>query len=192
MRSFAFALVIAGGTMLGVPALAMDPVMPQPVTDYLPPATDEAPPPVTDDTPPTAGTPDTELPTPAADAVASPPPPVCGNCPTPNRYDSQEVIRKIREIDRSRTINTTEMVPDYAPRHDTPRGYRLRSDVTLVNFVVHRYRVIFAPELAPPSDGEYRPLHRAHRVACKYGKRDRYGSCRPLLRVHGYSGVDSD
>ncbi len=185
MRSFAFALLIVSGTMLAAPALATDAAIPQPVTDYMPPAAVYTPPPVTDDTLPAAAAPDTELPAPAGEAVASSPPPVCGNCPTPKRYDSQEVIRKIREIDRSRTINTTEMSPDYAPRRESDPGYRVRSDVTLVNFVVHRYRVIYAPELAPAPEGEYRPLHRTHRVACRYGKRDRYGSCRPLVRVRG-------
>ena len=77
------------------------------------------------------------------------------------------------------------MAPDYAPRHESGAGYRVRSDVTLVNFVVHRYRVIFAPELAPASEVGHRPIYRSHRPVCRYGKRNRYDSCRPLLRVRG-------
>jgi hypothetical protein len=190
MKALAFALLVAGGTIAAIPALATDNVMPQPVTDYMPPVTDEAPPPASDEAPPpaaaetrsSAAMPDTELP--PYEKTASPP--VCDNCPPPRRYDSQEIIKKIREIDRSRTINTTEMAPDYAPRREPGAGYRMRSDVTLVNFVVHRYRVIFAPELVPASEVEHRALypHRPHRAACKYGRRDRNGSCRPL-RVHG-------
>jgi len=166
-------------------------VIPQPVTDCMPPVTDYTPPPpATDDTPPasaevlpSAPAADTELPAPEKTAS----PPACDNCPPPRRYDSQEVIKKIREIDRSRTINTTEMAPDYAPHRESGARYRVRSDVTLVNFVVHRYRVIFAPELVPASDVEHRPVysHRPHRVSCKYGKRNRYDSCRPMLRVRG-------
>ena len=185
MKSLAWVLLIVGGTLVAAPARATDAVMPQPVTDYMPP-------PVTDETLPTAPAADTELP--SANDVASPlqavaPPPGCDNCPPAKRYDSVEVIKKIREIDRSRTVNTTEMAPDYAPRREAHSGYRVRSDVTLVNFVVHRYRVIEAPAMVPASEaGEYRPVyrpHRAHRVACKHGKRDRYGSCRPALRVRG-------
>lgn len=214
MRSFAFALMILGGVMAYAPAYAIDNAMPEP--EMPPPVTDYAPPPVTDETLPRAAAPDTEMPPAPAEAPAAPsnlpvpartemvppadyaaaPPTVCNNCPPPRRYDSQEVIKRIREIDRSRTINTTEMAPDYAPPQPTP-GYRVRSDVTLVNFVVHRYRVIYAPELVPASEAnlyrpvysgdEYRPKYRPHRahVACRYGKRGRYGSCRPLLRVRG-------
>lgn len=184
MKSLAWALLIVGGTLVAAPALATDAVMPQPVTDYMPQ-------PVTDETLPTAPAADTELP-PANDVSSPPqavaPPPACDNC-LPKRYDSVEVIKKIREIDRSRSVNNTEMAPDYAPPRETHPSYRVRSDLTLVNFVVHRYRVIEAPAMVPASDaGEYRPVyrpHRAHRVACKYGKRGRYDSCRPALRVRG-------
>lgn len=38
--------------------------------------------------------------------------PRCKNCPQPRpHYDSQEVIHSTRDIDRSRTINTTTVVP---------------------------------------------------------------------------------
>jgi hypothetical protein len=199
--ALACALLICGGTMLTAPARAIDNVMPQPVTDYMPP--------VTDDTLPRAAAPDTEMPaappeapTPQAEMVPpadnTVPPTACDNCSPPKRYDSQEVIKKIREIDRSRTINTTEMALDYAPRREASPGYRVRSDVTLVNFVVHRYRVIYAPELVSAAEaGEFRPLHsaggyrpahrlhRVHRVACRHGKYNSYDGCRPTLRVRG-------
>jgi hypothetical protein len=153
---------------VAAPASATDAVMPLPVTDGLPP-----PPP-----------PDTELPAPAADHPAPPaeqaaPPASCENCPAPRRYDSQEVIKKIQEIDRSRTVNTVEMAPSAAPKR-VNSGIRVRSDVTLVNFVVHHYRVIESPGLVPASEVVYRPRRAAN---CRYG-RNRHGACRHhVLRV---------
>jgi hypothetical protein len=172
--------------------------MPQPVTDYGP-------------GPAAASVPDNDLsaPTPAAEVAPAPyAPPVHEAAPLParaaeqvappaaKRYDSQEVIKKIREYDRSRSIGTTEVVPSYAPpreayapsRRASHRPY-IRPDVTLVNFVVQRYRVIQAPELLPAAEtGGYRPIYwseRPHRTACSYGRYGRTDSCRPLLRVRG-------
>ena len=49
----------------------------------------------------------------------------CADCPVSKRYDSEEVIKRIRNIDRSRTINTTTVVPvdgrEDEPRRDTKR-----------------------------------------------------------------------
>jgi hypothetical protein len=153
---------------VAAPASATDAVMPLPVTDGPLPS------------PP----PDTELPAPAADHPAPPaeqaaPPASCENCPAPRRYDSQEVIKKIQEIDRSRTVNTVEMAPSAAPKR-VNSGIRVRSDVTLVNFVVHHYRVIESPGLVPASEVVYRPRRASN---CRYG-RNRYGACRHhVLRV---------
>jgi hypothetical protein len=56
---------------------------------------------------------------------------------------------------------------------DAPKNY-IRPHVTLVNFVVHKYRVIEAPELVPAHEAA---PHR-HR-SCKNGDYNRY-DCRPL------------
>jgi len=188
-QALASALLIFGSTMVAAPASAADKLQP-------PPMVDEMPPPVTDygptsetatDTAAPAVAPETETPpsapSPVADKVAAPPP--CTDCATSRRYDSEQIIKKIRQIDRSRTINTTEIAPE-APRPPSPR-YRIREDVTLVNFVTHHYRVIYSPGLVPAVEvGGDRPrLYDRSRVACRYGEYRRHGSCRPVLRVGG-------
>ena len=107
--------------------------------------------------------------------------PDCEGCPPPNKYDSQETVKTQTENRRTiDTINTYEMAPKKPAIHS---GIRVRADVTLVNFVVHKYRVIYAGELVEASDvaaPHYRaPRYHAPR-RCKYG---RYG-CGPL-RVRG-------
>ena len=56
-------------------------------------------------------------------AAAAPRETDCADCPVSKRYDSEEVIKRIRNIDRSRTINTTTVVPvdgrDDELKHDT-------------------------------------------------------------------------
>src|SRR5690242_1522303 len=67
----------------------------------------------------------------------------CPDCDAPKKYDSQEVVKTSSDVDQSRAINTASYDAD-------PRAkVRVRSDVTLVNFVVHRYRMIEAPALVP-------------------------------------------
>lgn len=189
MKSFVGIVSLIGCVMLAAPALAADGLMPAPVTDVMPP-------PVTDEPLPPAPAAGADLP--QVNEIAAQPAPVvapapCVECGTAPRYDSIEVIKKIREIDRSRRGRSAE-IADEAPRHDARPAfqarpaYRVRSDVTLVNFVVHRYRVISVPELTPASEVGYRPLygtHRSHRVACKYGRYERRGSCRPTVHARG-------
>ena len=59
-------------------------------------------------------------------AAAAPRDADCADCPVSKRYDSEEVIKRIRNIDRSRTINTTTVVPvdgrDDEPRRDVRRA----------------------------------------------------------------------
>jgi hypothetical protein len=111
----------------------------------------------------------------------------CVNCPPPRKYDSREVIKTRRDLERViQTINTTSMAPEKpaeSPAKSSPRIY-VRPDVTLVNFVVHRYRVIYAPALVSASEVQDYPAPSVYRPAriCKHG---RYGSCRPLLRARG-------
>jgi hypothetical protein len=109
----------------------------------------------------------------------------CDNCPPPRKYDSQEVVKTRRDNNYNiKTINTYEMAQPKPAKEEG--GIRVRSDVTLVNFVVHRYRVIYAPALVDASEaGEsYAPAVHHPRRICRSGRYNRYGSCRPL-RVRG-------
>jgi hypothetical protein len=94
------------------------------------------------------------------------PAPACTDCDTPKQYDTQEVVKTHRDIDHSRVIDTTSYEGKPA---------RIRSDVTLVNFVVHKYRVIESTELV--SAGEAAP--RRHR-SCKHGGGYNRYDCGPL------------
>jgi hypothetical protein len=107
-------------------------------------------------------------------------PEVCKDCPPPNHYDSQEVVKHVREVDQSRTVHTTTMAP--LPPADNDNGIYIRPDVTLVNIVVHKYRVIETPGLVPATAAPApRPVLRTH---CKRSRRHaRYDSCGPALRV---------
>ena len=101
----------------------------------------------------------------------------CADCQAPRRYDSEEVIRSTREVDRSRVINTTTVVPVYrhapAPR---PATVYVRSAVTVVNFVTRHYHVTeHAVDFAAV------PVYRRARVCHDV----RHGSCRRMLRVRG-------
>jgi hypothetical protein len=132
---------------------------------------------------------------PAVDAPAADAPPAvdspsadyrCDNCPPPRKYDSQEVVKTRRDLHRTiKTIDTYEMAPAASAKQSG--GIRVRSDVTLVNFVVHRYRVIYAPALVDASEVGERPAPAVYRPhGCKHGY-NRHGSCRsrPVLRVRG-------
>jgi hypothetical protein len=94
------------------------------------------------------------------------PAPTCYDCDAPKNYDIQEVVKTRRDIDHSRVIDTAtyERKPAY-----------IRPNVTLVNFVVHHYRVIEAPELGPAPEAT---PHRRH-GSCRHGHYNRYG-CGPL------------
>jgi hypothetical protein len=105
----------------------------------------------------------------------------CDNCPPPRKYDSREVIKTRHDLHHTiKTINSYEMAE---PKRVERGGIRVRSDVTLVNFVVHRYRVIEAPALVDASEvrESYPPVvHRPKRL-CRHGRHgSRYGACRPL------------
>jgi hypothetical protein len=110
----------------------------------------------------------------------------CDNCPPPRRYDNQQVVKTRRDLHHTiKTVNTYEMAP---AKRVEQGGIRVRSDVTLVNFVVHRYRVIEAPALVDASEAQegYAPAVYRPKRACRHGRYDRYGDhCRPLLRVRG-------
>jgi hypothetical protein len=110
---------------------------------------------------------------PASGAEAVMPSPDCYDCSVPKNYDSQEVVKTSHDVDHSRVINTTSYAPAYQRRGDAG-SIRVRSDVTLVNFVVHRYRVIEAPALVPEGAVE-RP-----RRSCGHGGHHNRYDCGPL------------
>jgi hypothetical protein len=147
-------------------------VTPPPVADVpLAPVVDASPAPVVD-----------AVPAPAARLAPAPavaPPVACENCAPPRIYDSQEVIKRIREIDHSKVINTTEIVPiiRYAPEPPQPERRLVRvPSVTVVHFVTHQYKVIEGP-VATYAEV---PVVRRRAKDCS-----RTGSCRRVLRVGG-------
>ena len=106
------------------------------------------------------------------------PPAPCKNCALPKDYDSVEVVRSVREIDRSRTIHTTSVVP--AARPVPPPRLVPVIPVTVVHFVTHQYRVIEAP-IASFVEAPYAP-----RRARGCHRNGRIGWCAPAyLRVRG-------
>jgi hypothetical protein len=133
-------------------------------------------------------------------AIAGPRKRDCVNCP-PRKYDEQTVIKKVREIDHSRVINTVTVVPvrrrvreinrlvvhENETRHvgtvqhnhtiiEKEIHYVRRIPIeTTVNFVTHRYRVVEWPNsILVPATRRVR--------TCSHGRP--YGSCGPL-RVRG-------
>lgn len=132
----------------------------------------------------------------------------CADCAPPRQYDSQEVVRKVRNVDRSRVINTRTVVPVYTRVKQT-NHLVIHKDVirntgaiehnnviveketriirriplrTTVVFVTHHYRVVERSDsaVAPVTIGPRRGRD------CDRGRGyGRYGSCRSLIRVRG-------
>src|SRR5688572_18535644 len=100
----------------GAPALAA----PDDLPAYPPvvPLLEAASPAAAQDAPAMPYAPPVEL----APEPAAVPPVACENCAPPRIYDSHEVIKRIREVDHSRVINTTTVVPvyRYAPEPQQP------------------------------------------------------------------------
>lgn len=178
-----FVFVAVGAPAFSAPddLPAYPPVVP-PLEMSPPPAADAPPAPVADPAPPADAPP-----APVVDAVpavapapAAAPQIACENCPNPRIYDSQEVIKRIQEIDHSKVINTTEIVPiiRYAPEPPPQPERRLVRvpSVTVVHFVTHQYKVIEGP-IATYAEV---PVVRRRAKDC-----GRYGSCRRVLRVGG-------
>ena len=130
----------------------------------------------------------------------------CADCPPPRRYDSQEVVKKVRNIDHSRVINTRTVVPARTRVRETNHlvirknetrhvgvirhnrivvekeiRYVRRVPVeTRVELITHKYRVVDRPDSVTVP---VRP-----RVISKCSNRGgllgTYGYCSPL-RVRG-------
>ena len=100
----------------------------------------------------------------------------CRDCDAPRKnYDSVEVVKTRRNIDRSRVIHTKTIMPVYRrvrPVVQVPV-------VTVVQYVVHRYYVVDKPLTYSYQMPAYQPAYRVHRRAHPVYHRSR------VLRVGG-------
>ena len=127
----------------------------------------------------------------------------CPDCQPRRRYDDQEVVKKVRNVDHSRTINTVTVVPAGRRVRETNRlviqnnetrhvgvvrhnhiivekeiRYVRRVPIaTTVNFVTHNYRVVERPAAVSI------PVVPRRTYECGLGLGRYQGSCRPTLRV---------
>jgi hypothetical protein len=131
----------------------------------------------------------------------------CYDCPAPKVYDSQEIVRTTRDVDRSRVINTQSEVEvsrrvketnhliireneirnvgvvqrNHTVYERVPRYVIRVPKVTVVSYVTQRYHVVDMPATmtVPVS---IRPASRCSRG----GRYSRYDdSCRRVLRFRG-------
>jgi hypothetical protein len=102
----------------------------------------------------------------------------CADCPPPRTYEDRKVVKKVRDIDRSRVINTVTVVPVGRRIAKEPRHVRYIPIQTRVEIITHNYRVVERPDtVAVEVPRRVRDCGRR-----SYG---RYGSCGPVLRVRG-------
>jgi hypothetical protein len=129
----------------------------------------------------------------------------CSDCQPRRHYDDQEVVKKVRNVDHSRTINTVTVVPAGRRIRETNRlviqnnetrhvgvvqhnhiivekeiRYVRRVPVTTtVNFVTHHYRVVERPAAVSV------PVVPRRNYECGLGLGRYQSSCGPRLRVRG-------
>ena len=129
----------------------------------------------------------------------------CFDCQPRRRYDDQEVVKKVRNVDHSRVINTVTVVPagrrlrevnrlviqNNETRHvgvvqhnhiiveKEIRYVRRVPITTTVNFVTHHYRVVERPAAVSI------PVAPRRNYECGLGLGRYQGACRPTLRVRG-------
>jgi len=104
----------------------------------------------------------------------------CAKCAPVKKYDSQQLIRKVKTVDRSRVINTYSVVYKKVHRHAPivpQRVYATPAPVVVVNIVTQKYRITHGPH----PDSAVRDVYPVA-PRCKYGV-SRSGSC--VLRVRG-------
>jgi len=66
----------------------------------------------------------------------------CGDCPPPKKYDQVDVIKKSRDVDRSRVINT-ETVVHVPPRVKEHNRLVIHENETRnVGVILHKHRII--------------------------------------------------
>lgn len=129
----------------------------------------------------------------------------CSDCQPRRHYDDQKVVKKVRNVDHSRTINTVTVVPAGRRVRETNhlviqnnetrhvgvvqhnriivekeiRYVRRVPITTTVNFVTHNYRVMERPVAVSI------PVVPRRNYECGLGLGRYQGSCRPRLRVRG-------
>jgi hypothetical protein len=126
----------------------------------------------------------------------------CFDCQPRRHYDDQKVVKKVRNIDHSRVINTVTVVPAEPRVRETRRlviqkneirhvgvvqhnhiivekevRYVRRTPPTTVNFVTHNYRVVERPAMVSVQVVPSRTYE------CGVGLGRYQGSCGPTLRV---------
>jgi hypothetical protein len=132
----------------------------------------------------------------------------CADCPPAKKYDSREVIKTTRDVDRSRVIETTTVVPVSRRIHETnhlvvhenetrnvgviqhnhvivEKEIRyVRPAPIVVNEVVQHYVVVHRPARYQTVYPVHRPLHRCrhHRHHHAPGH---HGSCHRALHSRG-------
>jgi hypothetical protein len=130
----------------------------------------------------------------------------CGDCAPRRKYDSQEVVKKVRNVDHSRVINTRTVVPVRTRVKETNHLVIHKNEIrnvgvvqhnrivvekeiryvqripvhTTVEFVTRNYRVVERPDSVsiPVTPYRQKSCHRGR----SYGGD---GSCRSVLRVRG-------
>jgi hypothetical protein len=66
----------------------------------------------------------------------------CAHCPRPRKYDSREVVKGVRTIDRSRTINTTTVVPVSRRMKETNHLVVHRNEIRETGVVQHNHLIV--------------------------------------------------
>jgi hypothetical protein len=129
----------------------------------------------------------------------------CFDCQPRRHYDDQKVVKKVRNIDHSRVINTVTVVPAERRVRETNRLVIRKNEIrhvgvvqhnhiivekevryvrrvpvtTTVNFVTHNYRVIERPATVSI------PVVPRRNYECGLELGRYQGSCGPRLRVRG-------
>ena len=129
----------------------------------------------------------------------------CFDCQPRRHYDDQEVVKKVRNVDRSRVINTVTVLPASRRVRETNRLVIRKNEIrnvgvvqhnhvivekeihyvrhapatTTVNFVTHHYRVIERPAAV------LIPVAPRRNYECGVGLGRYQGSYGPTLRVRG-------
>jgi hypothetical protein len=110
----------------------------------------------------------------------------CYDCDRPRKnYDSIEVVKTRRDVDRSRVIRTKTVIPTY--RYRRARPVVRVPVVTVVQYVVHQYRVVDTPTTYSyyyPASYPSRVHRRVKVMDCRYGYRgDHSAACRRPIRA---------
>ncbi|MEA2978671.1 MAG: hypothetical protein QOF09_494 [Alphaproteobacteria bacterium] len=131
----------------------------------------------------------------------------CADCPPPRKYDSQEVVKKVRNIDHSRVINTRTVVPVRTRVRETNHLVTRKNETrhvgvirhnriivekeiryvrrvpveTRVEFITHKYRAVERPDSVTVPVGP----RTIGKCSNRGGLLGTYGYCGPALRVRG-------